>query len=197
MQKNKKVFDLILIIILSLGAVFTTTKAVTIIGNNVSIERALSITATTTALGSVILENTADLTVGSATSTFAGDVSLGDGQGDNIRINGTISSATTTLLSIGGGQMISKHLSGTGVIDVGALSAGGCIAAGVQVAGSSPGDITGFSVPPEYSTSSVVFSPYSYSFLGSTLSAVKVCNIGSVATSDFPSGTMRMDVWKY
>ena len=196
MQDKKQVIGLILSVVLSVGLVVIGVNAATTVGNDVSIGGALSISATTTALGSVILENTADLTVGSATSTFAGDVSLGDGQGDNIRINGTVSSATTTLLSIGGGQMISKNLFSSGTIDFPALGIyDKCSSSTIAVPGAVAGDVVYLGVPTGvFNSLSVYWNAVVSS--ADTVSVI-VCNASTATTSDIASGVFKVAVLQH
>ncbi|MDO8524120.1 MAG: hypothetical protein Q7R99_00645, partial [bacterium] len=156
---------------------------------------------TTTWVGGVIIggdiSGVLDLTA-AGTSTFNGDVTLGDAVGDNIRVNGIISSATTTLLSIGGGQMISQHLSGTASLDFPAISSFTCAtsATAITVTGAADGDTVVLGVPNAFAngTSTIIWNGW---VSAADAVSVRVCNIGGPVTQDFAAATFRADVWKH
>jgi hypothetical protein len=267
MQDKKQIIGLILSVVLSVGLVVVGVNAATTVGNDVTVGNALTVTgtttlgtsltvaatttlsATTTIAGTVILTNAVDLMVGTGTSTFAGDVSLGnaaadnilitgtptisptttfsagatfagdvtasldlnvtasttlngevslgDAAGDNIRVNGTISSATTTLLSIGGGPMISHVYSTSTVLDFNAIPALSCATSSTSLAGVVAGDVVTLGMAQEIAgaTSTVVWNAW---VPVASFVYVRVCNIGSSApTPNFSPGTVRIDVWQH
>ncbi len=195
MQDKKQIIGLILSVVLSVGLVVIGVNAATTVGNAVVVGDALTVTATTTLNSSVALDNAADLTVGTGTSTFAGDVTLGDAAADNIRITGTIKSATTSLLSIGAGQVISKHISTSTAIDFGSVGAATCATASISISGVATGDLV--SVTPPYAFA-IEHEAISWSAYATTnVAVVKLCNPSAGATPNYAVGNFRVDIWQH
>lgn len=223
MQDKKQIIGLILSVVLSVGLVVVGVNAATTVGSDVTVGNALTVTGTTTVgtiltvaatttlsattsiSGTVILSNAADLIVGTGTSTFAGDITLGNAAGDNIRMTGTVSAATgitassvtSTLMSVGGGQAISKHYSTSTVLDFGAIAALACATSSTSLTGVVAGDsvVLGMAQAIAGATSTVSWNAW---VPATDTVYVRVCNIGSsAATPDFAVGTVRIDVWQH
>ncbi|MDD4990316.1 MAG: hypothetical protein PHW31_03335, partial [Candidatus Pacebacteria bacterium] len=137
----------------------------------------------------------ADITV-TGTTTLNGDITLGSASSDNIVITGTVASATTTLLSIGGGPIISHLYSTSTAIDFGIITASDCATSSTSLSGVLIGDPVVLGVPNEVAaaTSTVSWNAW---VVASGMVYVRVCNNGPAATPDFDPGTFRIDVWQH
>lgn len=184
MQDKKQIISLILSVVLSIGLVVAGVNAASTIGNDVAVGGDLDVTATT---------------------TLNGDVTLGNGAGDNVRITGTVSAATgitassvtSTLLSVGGGQAISKHLSGTASLDFGAIAAQACATSSITVTGAVDGNVVALGVPNAVASATSTVSWNAWVAANDTV-YVRICNEGSsAATPDFSAATFRADVWQH
>ena len=182
MQDKKQIIGLILSVVLSVGLVVVGVNAATTVGTDVSVAGDLAVTATT---------------------TLNGDVVLGNAAGDNIAITGTVSAATgitassvtSTVLSIGSGQQISKHLSGTASLNFGAIAAQECATASMAITGAAAGNTVSVGVPYAFviEHDAITWSGYATT----NVAVVKICNPSVAATPDFAAGTFRVDVWQH
>lgn len=222
MQDKKQIIGLILSVVLSVGLVVVGVNAATTVGTDVSVAGDLAVVSTTTLNGDVVLGNAAgdnilitgvitnftaatgtivdanvsgDLDVGNGTTTLGGDLVVANNiaAADDLSVAGY--ATATAGLTIGAGQVISKHLSAAASLDFGVITAATCATASMAVTGAASADTVTVGVPYAFV---ITHDAISWSGYATTnVAVVKVCNPSGASTPDFAAGTFRVDVWKH
>lgn len=194
--KKRGPVALVLSVVVTVLLVVTAVEAATTISTNISTAGTLSVTGVSTLSGGIDSSGNLDIGTTTATAVTVGRGAITTNIGGALSVpNGTLTAGSG--LTIGSGTKIEQAYEGFVFLDFPSVAANSCEDVDASLTGvATTNTIVGVALPESLvnASSTLIFSAWAS---GANTITVRLCQIGSEATINFPGASAWVNAWQY